>query len=247
MIFHNVDQNTEPWLMLRNGIPTASEFDKILTPKKMEPSRQAADYMDRKIAEWIYEKRYGRPLLEEAYQSLAMQQGLEDQDKAVARYESLYETETAPGGFWTLDSELAGCSPDRMVGKDGVLEVKCPSWAKQVKGFFRGVEADHVAQIQGQLWICEREWIDVYCYGELKLPAKRIHRDEKFIKPLAEAVTAFIELMLRMRQDIEREQGPFLREPEPGSEVDLITSPTVITEADLDEIIRMRREQQGAR
>lgn len=247
MIFHNVEQNTEAWLMLRVGIPTASDFERILTPKKFERSRQADDYMFRKIAEWIN----GKPIYEEQYQSRYMEHGVEYEDKAVAAYETLMEVETAAGGFWTIDSGMAGCSPDRMVGDDGILEIKCPALSKQVKAFFLGVEADHLCQLMGQLWITGRQWVDVYSYEpRLMLPPKRVARDEKFISKLAEAVNEFIDEMLRRRADIEREAGPFLRlqaEPAPGSEVDLIANPTMITEDDLDEIIRMRREQQGAR
>ena len=32
MIIHEVEQGSGDWLKLRLGIPTASEFDKIITP-----------------------------------------------------------------------------------------------------------------------------------------------------------------------------------------------------------------------
>ena len=36
-IIRGIEQGSEAWQQLRLGIPTASAFDRILTPKKLEP------------------------------------------------------------------------------------------------------------------------------------------------------------------------------------------------------------------
>jgi hypothetical protein len=41
MKIHNCTQGTEEWRKLRAGIPTASEFHKIITPKTGQLSKQA--------------------------------------------------------------------------------------------------------------------------------------------------------------------------------------------------------------
>lgn len=241
MIYHDVEQNTDAWLRLRLGIPTASSFDKILTPAKLQKSKQAEDYMWRKVAEWIY----GRPIYDEQYSNRYMEYGKENEDKAIAAYECLTDVETAPGGFWTIDSGMAGCSPDRMVGDEGILEIKCPASWVQVKAFFKGIEADHIAQLQGQLWITGRQYVDVYSYEpQIQIEPKRIYRDEKFIQALQKAVNEFIEEMLLRRADIEREAGPFLRGKEP-SEADLAADSALISEADLDQIIALRERRKS--
>lgn len=234
---HKVEQNTLAWQLLRLAKPTTSCFDQIITPKKLEPSRQRKSYMRRLNAEWIR----GAPLEDEEYRSRWMDRGQFYEDRAVAAYESLTETETDPGGFWTLEigGGETGSSPDRLVAKEGVVEIKCPLLSTQVGAALDGVEVDHVIQIQGQMWIAERQWCDVFSYHpSLLLPPKRIERDEKFIQKLESAVKEFVEEMLRERADLEREHGPFVRNggdvPPPDDEL--------ITEADLEELLRIRKE-----
>ena len=149
MIHHKVEQNGLEWHKLRLGIPTASKFDEILTPKKRERSSQSRHYLYRLVAEWIA----GEVLEDEMYQNQWMQRGQEREDGAIAAYEFRTDTETQPGGFFTLDNGLAGASPDRLAGADGIVEIKCPLLSKQVEGALQGVEADHVCQLQGQMWI----------------------------------------------------------------------------------------------
>jgi hypothetical protein len=53
---------------------------------------------------------------------------------------------------------------------------------------------EHKAQTQGQLWVAEREWVDLICYWPSLPPfVKRAHRDEAYIKTLAVAVDKFNE------------------------------------------------------
>ena len=233
MVRYNVEQNTLEWLKLRLGIPTASSFDKIMTPAKRQRSSQADHYMDRLIYEWST----GEVCEDEMYQSQWMQRGQEKEDGAIAAYEFQADIETQPGGFFTLDNALAGASPDRLVGDDGLLEIKCPLGPQQVGAWRRGIGADHTCQLQGQLWICEREWVDVFSYHpRWPVKPKRLLRDEEFIEDLESAVNEFIEQMLRVRADAERDIGPFLREgtiPAGGKDF--------ISEEDLDEILRLRR------
>jgi hypothetical protein len=234
MIFHKVEQNTLEWHKLRLGIPTASSFDKILTPAKRQRSSQAKHYMNRLVWEWIT----GEVDQDELYQNQWMQRGQEREDGAIAAYEMETETETEPGGFFTLDNGLAGASPDRLISADGILEVKCPLGSTQVGCAREGVEADHTCQIQGQLWITGRKWVDVWSYHpKLPLPPKRVLRDEDFIKDLAKAVNEFIEEMLRVRADMEREHGPFLRLGTDGA----VNVEEFLRQEDVDAIYRSGR------
>ena len=51
---------------------------------------------------------------------------------------------------------------------------------------------EHKAQCQGQLWIAGREWIDIAVYWPgLPIFITRAHRDESYIRELAEAVDTF--------------------------------------------------------
>jgi hypothetical protein len=52
----------------------------------------------------------------------------------------------------------------------------------------------HMAQLQGCLWIAEREWIDLWVYWPKMKPWKqRVRRDENYIARLKVGVESFIE------------------------------------------------------
>jgi hypothetical protein len=53
MIRFNVEQGSQEWAMLRLGIPTASQFARVLTPKTMKTSGQMADYAHELLAEQV--------------------------------------------------------------------------------------------------------------------------------------------------------------------------------------------------
>ena len=81
------------------------------------------------------------------------------------------------------------------MGADGLLEIKCPMPHTHI-GYLlgEGINKDYKPQIQGQLYVCERQWLDSLSYCP-PLPPKlvRIQRDEKYIVSLAEALTVFVE------------------------------------------------------
>lgn len=206
-IFHYFEQRTPEWFAIRCGIPTASEMDRIITPSG-KASTQAAKYMNRCLAEWVL----GEPL-ESDFDSPYMQQGRENEAGAIKAFEFQTELKTSKVGFVTTDNGLAGCSPDRLVGDIGTLEIKAPAPFTQIGYLLDSSVADEYRiQVQAQLWICEREksWVSSYCP---KLPPVMIEipRDEELIGKIARMVTTFCELMIQKREELERRYGPFVR------------------------------------
>ena len=114
MKVHDVEQGTSAWLELRAGIPTSSEFDKILTPTGKK-SKSAGPYMHKLIAERLM----GHPVVE--YVSLDMDRGARLEEQAVSFYEFKYDVDTEPMGFVTNDAQTIGCSPDRRLRRFQVL------------------------------------------------------------------------------------------------------------------------------
>ena len=215
MNYYKVEQRTEAWHKLRLGIPTASEFSNLITPAKAEPSKSSDAYLNRLLAERIL----GRPL--ETPETEYMTRGIELEDEAVRAYEFQCGVETEPGGFWTRDDGLAGASPDRLIGVDGILEIKCPAIHTHV-GYMRSrkLEDTYRPQLQGQLWLTGRKWVDVVSYFPgLPLVVIRQLRDEAYIGKLKAAVEFFVMLLLREWAEIEQAYGPFAR-PEPPAAVD---------------------------
>ena len=137
-----------------------------------------------------------------------MARGTALEPKAVAFYELLHLIDTTKVGFVTTsDAEgktIAGASPDRFIGSNRGLEIKCPGGAAHV-GYMRNGPNKFKCQVQGNLWITEREWWDVVSFDgasldkeswpkglpTLPFASQPFERDEPFIQKLSAAVTLF--------------------------------------------------------
>lgn len=182
------EQGSEEWMMARLGIPTASSFDKIVTPTG-KPSAQADRYLARLAAEWYL----GQPLDEDSHGTQFMARGTDMEPEAVGFYEFDTGLDTETVGLCLTDDRRVGASPDRLVGDDGLLEIKCPSAEVQMTYVLGGVTADYKLQLQGQLWVTGRKWVDLLCYHPTLPRVKaRFERDEKFIGILSTEVGAFV-------------------------------------------------------
>lgn len=186
MKIHDCLQGTREWLELRAGIPTASEFGKILTPTG-KLSESSEPYMHALIAERLM----GHPRVE--FMSTWMNRGNQMEAEAVDYYEFQCDCETSRVGFVTNDEQTVGASPDRVVGDDGLLEIKVPKDETHV-GYLLRKPADkkYYPQLQGQLWITERKWVDILSYHpEMPMALVRVERDEAYIDSLRKVVMAF--------------------------------------------------------
>ncbi len=191
MKIHECLQGSSQWLAIRAGIPTASNFARIITPKTGKPSSQAEDYMFQLIAERLM----GRPVIEHV--SFWMNRGSQMEAEAVDFYQLQRDAETKPVGFVTNDEETVGASPDRTVDEDGLLEIKVPKESTHVGYLLKhAVDTDYFPQIQGQMWVSERKWVDILSYHPEMPPALiRVERDEAYIRMLAAAVNTFSEVL----------------------------------------------------
>lgn len=191
MKIHNVEQGSGEWLTLRLGIPTASMFHKILTPKKLEFSAQARGYAFRLVAE---------KLLNESLDSLDyidhVQRGKDLEPQAIRMYEFAEEIRTAPVGFITTDDGRVGATPDRLiVGKPAALEVKCPAPHTHLEYLVDGFGPDYVIQAQGQAYVGEFDYVDRYSFHPALPPAlNKTYRDEAIIGKLRAALDQFFDV-----------------------------------------------------
>lgn len=191
MIVYDVEQGSIGWQLIRMGIPTGSNFDKIITAGG-KLSSQSEGYLRHLIAESLL----GGPI--DAPKTAWMERGSEMEGEAVSYYELEREIAAPKVGFITNDAGTVGVSPDRLIGDDGLLEIKCPAPQTHV-GYLLYSEVDQAyrTQLQGQLWITGRAWVDIcsYCPAIGKNPAVivRVERDEEYIAKLAAAVLEFSE------------------------------------------------------
>lgn len=239
-IYHKIAQRSKEWYALRLGKPTASEFGRILTPTG-KPSSQAEQYLYRLLAERVT----GQSFEEEDYESAYMVRGQETEDAAISAYEFVTGVETEPGGFVTTDDTRIGCSPDRLISRSGILETKCPKCNNHIGYLLQGsIEAKYIPQTQGQIWITERDYVDVCSYHPKMPPAIiREQRNDSYIKNLSAAVTAFCDKLDEAYALLERKYGPFVR-PEPAPPV---AEPDMgVTDADAEEIWAAYAKSQAA-
>lgn len=186
MIVHPFPQGSPAWRRVRVGKITASKFNKVVTPRvALADNATSRKYLHTLLAEGIM----GRPLDE--YSNLLMQRGSALEDEAVAYYELMRDCTVERVGFVEDDELEAGCSPDGFVGDDGMIETKCYEHVHHIANLLE-VEDSHVPQIQGNLWITGRQWCDrIYYNPELPTIITRLHRDEKYIGKLSDAVKGF--------------------------------------------------------
>ena len=185
-IYHDVAQYSEAYDRLKLGIPTSSHFHKIITPQG-KPSKQWREYACVLIAERLLRRKI------EFYNSPAMEPGLIVEAEAVDWYEFDQDVITQKVGFITDDDHTVGCSPDRLVGDDGLLEIKAPLPHTQVEYWISGEVSERFRpQLQGQLYVSQRSWVDIVCWHDV-LPklVMRVEPDETFIKALDRELQIF--------------------------------------------------------
>ena len=222
MIVHDVLQGTPAWLKLRLGIPTASSFHKIITPVTGAPSKQAEAYRYELLAELAA----GRPLeaLTDKYNLPWLVRGNALEDQAVRFYAFQKDIEPVKVGFCTTDDGRIGASPDRMVGDRGLAEFKCPAPQTQIKYLLYGkLEDAYRPQLQGQLYVTERDWNDICAFSEdLESVIIRVERDDEYIAKLAGLLNEFCDKLSEERAVMEaRGYIHEIEEPEPHGDFDV--------------------------
>lgn len=180
------EQGSADWFEARRGIPTASEFGKIITPKRGELSTQSVGY----IAELIEQSAPDYDP-EELCRSYWMERGREMEPDGADWYEFRYAVELQKVGI--ILNHDAGYSPDRLVvGQNGAIEIKCPKPSTHIKWLLKGgLPDEHKPQVHGGLHIGELDWIDFvsYCPGYRKLVV-RVTPDT-YTQNVAAALRAF--------------------------------------------------------
>lgn len=185
MIILDCEQGEKEWFAARAGRPTASNFDKVLTPSG-KPSTQVKSYMHTLLAEALSTK----PL--ESFSSQWMERGKIVEQEAADFYAFDQDVEVQRIGLCYQDERrLWSCSPDGLVGEVGGLEIKCPSPHYHIQYLLAGVlPGQYKPQVQGSLWVTGRDWWGFMSYHPSLPPLiVRVERDEAYIGRLAKAVS----------------------------------------------------------
>lgn len=198
MKIHNVEQNTDEWYALRSKVfVTASEMSNLITSEG-KPSKSADDYACERAANMIA----GKPL-ESWGGNAATQRGHELEPEARSLYEFEYDCDVEQVGFVTQDDLSVGCSPDGLVGQDGMVQIKCLYGKGHMKNILdlgkkspstglSKVVIPYFVQVQCEMWVAEREWNDLWFYHpDLRSFRIRVERDDNFIKCMESEVSGF--------------------------------------------------------
>lgn len=204
-----IAQGTVEWFALRAGRFTGSRFADLMARTKSGPSASRANL----LATLAVERLTG--MCVETYSNAAMQRGTELEPEARAAYEShigdlVQEVAWIPHP--TLD--YVGISPDGLVGDAGLVEIKCPSaMAKHLEALRSGSHAvEYKWQLQGQLWVTGRQWVDAASYDPrwpegLRLAITRVDRDEAAIAELESACKAAEVELLAIVEELNQLKG----------------------------------------
>ncbi len=163
MIIHNCEQRSEAWHQLHVGRFTASDFDAL-----MANTRDKSGWSDtqRKIIYRVAAERM-TGIEKTIRQSAAMGWGEHQEADAIAAYSIYTGAEVTPVGFVERDDWI-GCSPDGLIGDDGLVETKCPETETHL--YYRNSPNEfsnkYIYQVQGQMWITERKRCDLVSYDK---------------------------------------------------------------------------------
>ncbi len=189
------EQGSPEWFACRLGIPTASRFKDVLA-KGQGLTRKKYLYT---LAGEILT---GEPA--ESYTNDHMERGKAMEAEAREMY--AFQTGNDPVQVGFMRRGDVGCSPDSLLGEDGLLEIKSKLPHVHLEALEgRRLPPEHVAQVQGQLWISGRAWCDFVSYWpKLPLFVCRVERDDAYIATLAAEVEAFsqeLRVMVRKYQE----------------------------------------------
>lgn len=191
-VIKDLVQGSEEWLQFKCGKVSASNFSKVLAKGK---DKTRKSYLYQLAAEIIT----GEPA--KSFTNNAMEWGNECEPQARAMYELHSGNDVKEVGF-VVHNDNVGVSPDGLIDHDGLVEIKCPNTATQIERYLSGsFPATYKPQVQGQLWVCERDWCDFVSFdpridGQSSYFCIRVQRDDEYIKTLEAEVNKFVKELI---------------------------------------------------
>lgn len=182
------EQCSTEWYAARMGIPTASMFATVMASGKGGgESKTRKDYMLKLAGEILT----GEPM--ETFSNEHMARGHAMEDEARNLYSFMTDAELQRVGF--IRNGPKGCSPDSLIGTHGMVEFKTALPHLLIDMLLQPADwfpPQHKAQVQGGLWVAERQVCDlVVFWPKLPLFIRRAHFDSIYVRKLADDVEVF--------------------------------------------------------
>ena len=189
-------QGSDEWFEAKRGIPSSSNFDKIVTSKG-EPSKQAENYMYQLVAEYLSGKT-----VDAIEQNVWMQRGIKQEDSVRQEYTFITGNEVQQVGFCLSDDGTYGSSTDGLI-EGGVIEIKVPKASTLIQYYLHGFPTTYFQQVQGEMLVVEVEFCDFIASHESMQPfIVRVERDEAFTKRLQEELVCFNQKLDEMKESL---------------------------------------------
>lgn len=149
-------QKTDEWLQVRLGKLTASKIADATAKIKTGEAASRRSYR----AQLVAERLTGIPQGVDLSNNKSVQWGNDAEPLARAAFEAETEQFVTEIGFVGHPSiAMSGCSPDGLLGDDGIVEIKCPNTATHIEYLKAGtVPSDYRKQILWQLACTGRKW-----------------------------------------------------------------------------------------
>lgn len=200
-IYPDMIQGSDDWFDKRLGMVTSSNFDKATSKGRGKAaSLTRLKYMRKLVGE------RDRQIVQESFSSRSMVRGSGTEQQACEYYEFVNSCTVQHVGFVERDDDV-GCSPDGLVGDDGLVEIKCPDPHTHI-GYIQDdkVPDAYIDQIQGQLWVTDRKWCDFVSFdphmSKRKIFVKKVYRDEKYITELHINIVMFVTELKEMLEKL---------------------------------------------
>lgn len=197
--------------MPKLGTVTGSRFNAMMTGGR---GSKKWGVTSSKLAIRIAAERLGLLELDlDGYTSEAMAWGNKQEELAIKNYERNTFTEVHGKQEFQQHPELkwVGCTPDGLVGKNGMIEVKNPNSENHLFHILNGKQLDQYKdQIQGSLWVTGRDWIDFVSHDsriaskKLMIDITRVQRDEEYINEMEARYREFEDKVSEYKQQLKK-------------------------------------------
>lgn len=189
----DMEQGSPEWIAARLGRVTASRVHDVIARTKSGYTAARANYE----AELIAERLTGTQA--ERFINDAMRWGTETEAQARANYALIHGADVAEVGFVPHPTiEMAGASPDGLVGDDGLVEIKCPNIATHLATVLGApIPVKYASQMAWQMACTGRQWCDFVSFDPRmperhQLFVQRIGRDDALIAQMEDEVRVFL-------------------------------------------------------
>ena len=188
-----IEQGSDAWKALRAGKVTASRVADVLSKIKSGESAGRKNYR----MDLVAERLTGKPA--DSFTNSAMQWGTEQEPFARIAYEThkgLFVEQVPFVDHPTI--EWFGCSPDGLVGEDGLLEIKCPNTTTHLEYLQDGKPpSKYIPQMMAQMACTGRKWCDFASFDprlpeDLQLFVVRLNWDDAYIQEMEAEVKQFL-------------------------------------------------------